>query len=102
MRNRVLCDAYLILFYHEPDSAMNDWQVAARVMEGFDLRLMGRELAKRCIFEVCNHLGQPILPSEQDVVDMALHNGREHFWPHIKFELLLSQMPALEETETTV
>jgi|SRR3989344_3332125 len=101
MRNRVLYDAYLILFYDEPDSAMNDWQVAGRIMEGFDLRFLDRGLAKRCIFEVCNHLGQPISSSEQDVIEMALHNGRL-FWPQFPLEILLSQMPALEEMETTV
>lgn len=102
MRNGLLCYAHIILFDESPDLAWGDWQVAARVMEGFDLRLMGRDLAKKCIFEVCNRLGQPISREEQDVIEIALHNGREYFWPQIPFEVLLSQMPVLEEMEITV
>ena len=79
---------------------MSDWRVAARIMEAFDLRLMGRELAMKCIFEVCNRLGRPTSPDEEDVIEMALHNGREHFWPQIPLEILLSQMPEIERFDT--
>ena len=79
---------------------MNNWQIAAKVMEGLDLTVVNRNLAKNCIFVVCNHLGQPISESEHNVVEMALHEGLKHFWPQIPFEILLSQMPALEKAET--
>lgn len=101
MLTSALLEAYLAIFQTMPDNSMSSRQIAARVMEGFDLKLMDRELAKGCIFEICNRLGQPISQEERDVVELALHNGRQ-FWPKIPFEILLSQMPALEKAETDV
>lgn len=101
MRNGLLCYAHIILFDESPDLAWSGWQVAARVMEGFDLQLMGRDLAKKCIFKICNRLGEPMSQEQRDVVELALHNGQQ-FWPQIPFEILLSQMPALEKAETDV
>lgn len=100
MRDQTLCDAYLVLFGKDPHPVLNNWQIAAMVMEAFDLPVMGKELAKKCILVICNHL-KSTSEAEQDVVEMALHSGR-HFWPQIPFEVLLSHMPALEETETSV
>lgn len=99
MRSSTLLDAHWAIFNTSPCATASNWQVAAKIMEGFDLRLLDRELAKRCIFVICNQLGPPMSKEKRDVVELALHNGRQ-FWPQIPFEILLSQMPALEKAET--
>ena len=96
---KVLCEAYEKLFGRCSDLTMNIWQIAAMVMEGLDMRILGRDLTRKCLFAVCNHLGEPISNYEKDIYEVAIHNGREYFWRHIPFEVLPSQMLALEEME---
>jgi hypothetical protein len=100
----VLLEAYGKLFKNKqrPQPTMNNWQIAAMVMEGFDPKVLGEDLAKKCIFVVCNHLGRPILDNERDTVEQALHNAREHFWPQLTFEDLACQMSELERLEMSL
>ncbi len=99
-QDRFLKEGYKRLFGEEPEPDIDDWQIAALVMEGLDPRVMGEKLAKQCIFRVFNYL-----PSHKDrklmesVWFLAESNARAFFWRNLAEEIHRDDMAALEYLE---
>lgn len=57
MRNRILDEACLRIFNKIFD--YEDWQIAELLIENFDVRKLGEDLAQQVIFQVVNHIFYP-------------------------------------------
>ncbi|MBI2676904.1 MAG: hypothetical protein HYX21_03110 [Candidatus Yanofskybacteria bacterium] len=101
-RDRYLEEGYRKLFGKEPEPGMNDWQIAALVMEGLDPRVLGAKLSKQCIFRVFNYLLQDV---DEDLIRsvwfLAESNARQFFWPNLPEEIHRDDMAALEYLESS-
>ena len=47
-----LNEAYEILFRHSPNLGLADWQIAATVLDNFNVPRLGENLAGKCIYQV--------------------------------------------------
>ncbi|MBI2058116.1 MAG: hypothetical protein HYT63_04035 [Candidatus Yanofskybacteria bacterium] len=99
-RDRYLKEGYRKLFGKEPEPNMNDWQIAALVMEGLDPRVLGERLAKQCIFRVFNYLSTDAdRKLMESVWFLAEDNARSFFWPGLHDEVHKDDMAAFEYLE---
>lgn len=57
MRNKILDEACLKIFGKDFD--YDDWHIAELVVENFDVRRLGEDLARQVIFQIVNHVFYP-------------------------------------------
>lgn len=54
-----IVEAYHLILGSEPNPGLAQWQIAEAVLNQFDVPRLGDKLAKRCIFEIVNHINYP-------------------------------------------
>jgi hypothetical protein len=54
-----LREAYEMLFSHAPDPIMIEWQIAEAILDNFNVPKIGENSAKKCIYEIVNHIVYP-------------------------------------------
>ncbi len=73
-----ITEAYKKIFGHEPEN-LKDWEIAEKVVNSFNVPLMGEELAKKVIFDVVNHTSFPNHEKTTEVVGRAERFATELF-----------------------
>jgi len=69
MRNKILDEACLKIFNKVFD--YQDWQIAELLIENFNVRKLGEDLAKQLIFQAINHIFYPDQDTTTRVVGRA-------------------------------
>lgn len=54
-----LREAHKIIFNEEPGETTEEWELAREVLANWNVPKLGEDLAKRCIFEIVNHVEFP-------------------------------------------
>lgn len=69
--DQILKDGYTKIAGHEPNSDMKDSELARWLMDNWDPRLTGEDLAKECLFRIINHTIFPTPEITREIVEMA-------------------------------
>ena len=69
--DQALSRAYKIIFETEPEAGAEDWQIAEKLLDRFDIRKLGEELAKECVHRIVNHIEYPDLEITRRIVGRA-------------------------------
>jgi hypothetical protein len=81
----ILSEAYDLIFSRRPPEHMPDWQLAERILDTFNVPLLGEELARRCIFRIVNHIEYPDRQTTVRLVGRAESYAGE-LWPDLSDE----------------
>src|SRR5262249_3096575 len=63
--------AYKLVSDSNPSPEMLDWEIAAFVLERFNVPRLGEDLAKECIFRIVNHISYPDQETTNRIVARA-------------------------------
>lgn len=74
-----LGQAYEVIFGFSPSEKIEDWQIAELLINNFNVRLLGEDLAKEVIFQVVNHTFYPDQETTTRIVGRAESLASELF-----------------------
>ncbi len=77
--NTILKKSYQIIFNREPDRERPDWQIADDILKNWDVRKLGEDLAKGCLFEIILHVAYPDFEITRAIVGHAEEFATELF-----------------------
>lgn len=75
----VLYDAHRILFGSRSADELKEWQLAREVLGGWNVPKLGEDLAKKCLFEIINHVRFPNNDLTREIVEIAEDKAEELF-----------------------
>ncbi len=96
--DQTLSRAYKIIFEVEPGLGMEDWQIAEKLLEHFDVPKLGEELAKECIHKIVNHIKYPDRGMTTRIVGRAEGFASE-LWDELPDEPHMAEIERLEFVE---
>lgn len=65
LRDNTLKEAYRVMHQADAPDAVSDWEFAQELLAEWNVPLLGEDLAKRCLFQLINHI-----PKESDETKM--------------------------------
>jgi hypothetical protein len=92
-----LTEAYRKTFGWEPGD-MADWQIAERLMDNFNVPLLGEGLAKQCIFRIVNHIHYPDRETTTRIV-LRAEGFASELWDELPDEPHMAEIAHLENRE---
>lgn len=91
-----LVRAYKILAAENADLNLPLWKIAEEILLRWDIRKLGEDLARRCIFWIVNYIGFPDREITKRVVGMAENKATE-LLPELPEEPHMDDIALLEE-----
>jgi hypothetical protein len=95
----ILSEAYRKLFDRDPKD-LQEWEIAKSVMNGWNVPVLGEELAKQVIFRVVNHVQFPSQEITTEVVLKAENMATELFEGEVTDEPHMAELAVLERKYT--
>jgi hypothetical protein len=90
--------AYKIIFEAEPEPGMKDWQIAEKLLDRFNVRKLGEELAKECVHRIVNYIKYPDRETTTRIVGRAEGFASE-LWEGLPDEPHMAELERLEYLE---
>lgn len=87
--------AHKIIFGAEPEAGMEDWQIAEKLLDDFNVPKLGEELARECIHRVVNYIKYPDKETTTRIVGRAEGFAKE-LWDELPDEPHMAEIERLE------
>jgi len=96
--NHVLNQVYKVVFGFGPEIGIEDWQIAEKLLDHFDVPRLGEKLAKECIYQIVNHICYPDQETGMRIVSRAEGLASE-LWDNLSDEPHMAEIERLEFLE---
>ena len=93
--DEMLGRAHKIVFGIEPETDAKDWQIAEKLLDHFDIPILGEELAKKCIHRIVNYICYPDREITVRIVGRAEGLASE-LWDNLPDEPHMAEIERLE------
>lgn len=96
--DQTLARAYKTIFKTEPETGAEDWQIAEKLLEHFDVRKLDEKLAIKCIHRIVNYIRYPDRKTTTRIVGRAEGLASE-LWDELPDEPHMAEIERKEYLE---